>query len=566
MSQGTSTANRDATGQRTELAAAFIFYSITFAWFGRAWLQRMSDSVAVDSSLGAKAADAQLIVWILSWVSRCLRSDFSRILDAPINHPTPNQLTGSEHFASAQLLFFPIDAIVGNPLIAANLTAMLLYPLTALAMFAFMRNIGVRPPVAIFAGFALALGPLHVPGNMQILQTLLLFFPLTAIAIRRLRDVPSVRRALALSFVHLAALLSSYYIAMLSTAFAIIWSIVEGVRPLPGRIRFAIVAVASLSAASAVCVAVSWPYLDQSHLHQSHLRADGMAIWTAERIALARGPMLLKAFGEQEHGLGVVLSVMAVLGLISLSQKDLRGHALGCIALAAIGLFIAVAGIQSLAHADLPRPMGEIFLLGGKLFRLVPRGLLLTGFAFAALAGLGLETLWRRSVRFAAGAFTVSLVLLLATRGSAFGAPHFKPIRAFGEYRSAYRTIGDLIGDTNAGGLLELPRHRGVGNADAEAMMGQIIHRVPLVTGYTGYQPSYRWVVDRHTIPPIEHDDLEKLIEMTDVRWVLVRPKSDWPSVRQHESTTAQIRSSPTFASEHEIDEFILFELTNQGR
>jgi hypothetical protein len=547
-----------------EVAAAFVLFSLTFAWFGRAWLHRISDSVAVDGPLGAKAADAQLIIWILTWVSRRLRSDFGRILDAPINYPSSQQLTGSEHLATSQLLFFPINAVIDNPLIAANLTAMLLYPLTASSMFAFMRMIGVRPPAAIFAGFGLALGPLQVPGNIQILQILMIFFPLTAIAIRRLRESPDLVRTLTCAACYLAALLSSFYLAMLNTIFFFVWSVVEGIRSGPRRIRFAISATASLSAAGTAFLAISWPYLHRQEI-QDGAAGGGLTIWTPEMISLARETMLSVAFTEHAFGIGAVLSIVALLGLVSLSQDDLRAYALAGIVLAGIGMFIALNGLQQLANADLPRPLDELLTFCGRFFRMTPRGLLLTGFSFAILGGLGLETLRRWSPRVAAGAVAMSVTLLLVTRGLALGGSELVQVRAFGEYSSVYHTVREITAASDRSALLELPRHQGVSRADAEAMMGQLLHRLPLVTGYTGYQPPYRWKVDQFTRPPIRHEDLQNLVEMTNVRWILLRPPDDWPVHRRQGRTAEEIRSFHGFAREYEIDEFILFELTDVG-
>src|SRR5690606_17936784 len=60
----------------------------------------------------------------------------------------------------------------------------------------------------------------------------------------------------------------------------------------------------------------------------------------------------------------------------------------------------------------------------------------------------------------------------------------------------------------------------------------------------------------------IRHEDLQDLIELTNVRWILLRPPEDWPVHRRQGRTAEEIRSFPGFTREYEIDEFILFELT----
>ena len=77
--------------------------------------------------------DAQLIVWILSWVAHALGHAPTTLLEANINHPAPAQLTGSDYFLSSQLLFAPLEIATGNAVLATNLTALATYCLAGLA-------------------------------------------------------------------------------------------------------------------------------------------------------------------------------------------------------------------------------------------------------------------------------------------------------------------------------------------------------------------------------------------------------------------------------------------------
>jgi len=537
------------------LAAAFAIFLLSFGWFSRAWLRQSHDSVALTTTQGF--ADAQLIVWVLNWVDARLRSDFGRILDAPINYPAARQLTGSEHFATSQLLFFPIDAVVDSPLVAANLTAFLFYPLTALSMYALLRLLGARGGAAMFGGFGLALGPLQVPSTLQVLQTLPIFYPLTAITLRSLRESPSATRAVLCAVALLAGLLSSFYTAMLLTMFFVLWALVEGLRARPNRIRFAIGSSASLLVAVAVFLATSWAYLQRPEV-----ASDVPMVWTPELLAAARGNVLLRAFGERHFGgVGVALSLAALLGLVSLTQADLRAYALGCIAVAASGLFIAFGGIQQLGFAELPWPLGDVALFAGRFFRVIPRGMLLTGFAFAALGALGLETLRRSSPRGGAVAVVALTAILLATRGTALGRSDLMRVRAFADDTSVYQKVGAIVGGADRGPLLELPRRPRMAAADASAMMGQIWHGVPLITGHTGYLPLNRSEVDRLSATPLQHDALRSLVAMTKVRWILLQPRDRWRGEREYSLTVGQLRSFPGLIGEYAVDGFLLFQL-----
>jgi hypothetical protein len=89
-----------------------------------------------------------------------------------------------------------------------------------------------------------------------------------------------------------------------------------------------------------------------------------------------------------------------------------------------------------------------------------------------------------------------------------------------------------------AGALLELPLR---GQRDArrntlsaslvpDAMIGSTFHWVPLVTGFTGYQPPhYRLLLQLIGRLP-DPDAFATLVDMTHVRWVLLRAPGDWVS------------------------------------
>ncbi len=536
------------------LAVAFVVFAATFAWLNRNWLDHAADSIAVTDRPGT--ADGQLIVWVLNWVALRLRSDFTSIVDAPINYPALGQLTGSEHFATSQLLFFPMNAVVDNPLLAANLSVMLTYPLTALAMFALSTSLGVRPLPALFGGFCLALGSLQVPGNLHILQTLPIFFPLTAIALHRLRDDPRATRVAVCALSYLAGLMSSFYVAMLLSVFYSVWVLVECSRPQPGRSRFLFVAGAVMIAMVAVFLAISLPYLQHADIG-----TERPMLWTPQLLAQRKVTLLLRALSDSKIGVGIAATVAGVLGLYSLSEPEFRRYSYAAIALALIGLFVAAGGLQQLAYASFPGLLGDVFLFMGQFFRVTPRGLALTGFAFAILGALGLETARRRSRSIGVVASAVMITALLATRGPILASPVIVPVRAFTEYRAVYSEVARITSQRAGGSMLELPRRPSPREHDASYMMGQIFHGVPLITGHTGYLPRSRAEVDRLARTPIGDAALEQLIVTNKLRWILVHPESEWSSGRRYRVTVRQLRLSRMTAIVRPIEGFLLVEL-----
>ena len=91
-------------------------YFVLFALLSLRWIAAMARAIPASRDIiFVYGDDARLHVWILAWVAHALATDPAHILDANINYPAPAQLTGSEHFATSQLVFGPLYALTGNP-------------------------------------------------------------------------------------------------------------------------------------------------------------------------------------------------------------------------------------------------------------------------------------------------------------------------------------------------------------------------------------------------------------------------------------------------------------------
>ncbi|HWP65869.1 MAG TPA: DUF3556 domain-containing protein [Candidatus Limnocylindria bacterium] len=69
----------------------------------------------------------------------------------------------------------------------------------------------------------------------------------------------------------------------------------------------------------------------------------------------------------------------------------------------------------------------------------------------------------------------------------------------------------------------------------ASAVVGQTIHRQPSIIFYTGYLPLHVRLIDQLVAMLPDPDALDDLVDMTTLRWILVRPASEWPSVEARE-------------------------------
>jgi hypothetical protein len=151
------------------------------------------------------------------------------------------------------------------------------------------------------------------------------------------------------------------------------------------------------------------------------------------------------------------------------------------------------------------------------------------GLGTALLLALALETVRRRlgTVGVAAAALVVPW-----QSGWTLGRPTVDEMHPAGRDAPIYRTVGEFAARLGAGPLLELPTTRGRGGPrlEPDAMLGSTWHWQPLVTGYTGYPPPHRALLRRTLARLPDRAALDDLIDMTHLRWILVRPAADWTS------------------------------------
>jgi hypothetical protein len=60
-------------------------------------------------------------------------------------------------------------------------------------------------------------------------------------------------------------------------------------------------------------------------------------------------------------------------------------------------------------------------------------------------------------------------------------------------------------------------------------MIGAIRHRLPLITGHTGFWPPHRPLVQALIRQLPDREAAQTLVDVTHVRWLLLRPPDQWP-------------------------------------
>ena len=529
-------------------------YLVTFFFLALTWI-RVAGHALPTGTLLVSTGDARLIAWTLAWVAHALGTAPMNVYDAPINYPAAAQLTASEHLFSSQLVFAPVFSASGNALLSAASVALLSYPLAATAMAFLLRRLGCHWAVAWVGGLAFALGPLQVPGNLQVLQYLAAYVPLIALSLTTLRLHTDVRNAAWFAVVLALATFSSYYMAVMVLVTGVTWIAMEARLPHDRGWRFAVV-VASITALAITSLALaSVPYFarpetgDQSpfgllasgaRFYEMYRDVPGVREITATlfrdqpfRPEMLRDPsffarVIAIIVQLSPRWFGGVLLMLASAGVIALavpgSPRRLASRGIGFVLL---GFVLALGPLQFLWGHPIRLPFLALTMSPARFFRLPWRFLVLAGFGGVLLAAAALEGAYVRLGRRAGIALTVLVGLaLLATRGLDFvGGIEEVPAQTLPIY-DVVRRVAETEG---RGPLLELPIADAANRSlEWEAMIGGTRHWLPLVTGSSGYPSPHRdRLLQLLALLPADYA-FREIVTMTGLRWVLLRPPADW--------------------------------------
>jgi hypothetical protein len=317
----------------------------------------------------------------------------------------------------------------------------------------------------------------------------------------------------------------------------------ELVRCASPRARFVALTCGALAAASLILAFVSGPYLHRST--SSVANASGPALdvfWgTAGWIILA---------ADLRDPIWVGTAALAIVG----AAAGLRGRA-SHRALAASGLAFVVIGVALLAF-------GWPWPLGGWLafFRARTRYLLLSSFGFSLLAAQGLDVLRTRLPSRLGGALLLVAVtgsLVLARRAAV--VPRSDPVLAVSRDLELYRDLGRLVGAQGGGPLLEVPFvSNPLAHSAPEEMVGQLEHGLPLITGFTGYRPDHHALLVSLVTTLPAAPALDDLVDLTHLRWILIRPTDEWPDPAVRQRFLNGLRRYPALGPSWTIGPWIL--------
>jgi hypothetical protein len=485
---------------RRELLAAAALATVAFAVLAWPWVRQalvaIPDPAAANNA--AWGADARLILWILAWDVHALVHEPLRLFDAPIFHPGPRMLAGSEHLLGHLPLTGPIALLTGNHVLAANAAGFASYLGAGVVGYACFRLVGLGAGASAAAAVALTLGPLRVPVDLHVLQYPGWALPLVVAAAARDRPVQA---AVAVAL----AIFTSYYVAaMVAAVLAVEVPLAAAARGPRAATRLATAGATAFVALAAI----SLPYVPLVASPRPDVAGVQRFVgdWMLARLANPLDP---------EFGMGLPVALLVPLGLLAPAFLRRRPPARWWrwVAFVAIGVVVARG-----TFAD--TPLGAL--------RAISRFILLAHFGLVGLAAEGVALVLAVLPGRARGAAAVAVVAaILASRaGDLASAPFTRTLTP-----ERIRPVDRFLAAAPRGPLLQLPPGGAAPTLllrQSEAMVQQIVHGQPLVDGHTGFTPWWASAVREEAWRLPEPRAAQALVDLTGLRWVLV-PASAYP-------------------------------------
>lgn len=545
--------------KRTGVLPSFVAYLATFALLALALLPHFAVAVPAQPNL----QDAHVLPWVLAWVAHAAVVAPTMLFDANVAYPAPLQLTGTDPLLASQLVFGPIYAATGNPLLATNLLAWLCYPIGALAAQRLLAYLGVSPLVAWVAGLVFALGVQRVPFNFNALAVPNLVLPWAALALSRLRDRPDAARAGALLLAVAVAVLGGLYMAMLAGIFCAFWGTSELVRAGAGRPRYLVWCTLVASVCGILLLLVLQPYL-------ATLGARAGAFPSGTRFGLPLGGLREVALTTFLVAGNVAQSVhleprtaLEVGMLLAAALVALGGWSRGVPAARALvprGLVLWL--VFALLAWGYPGPLERVVSATPvRAFRYVHRFSVLADLGLVMLLAAALESL-RAWLGARAGMVATLCVLgvVLWSRGGPFARSPLHEVAAFTpESRAAYASAAGILARNGGGPLLELPIRGLLPGAreeaqtlEPDAMLATTHVWWPTPAAHLSYHAPLRAFFMRTVAALPEPGALADLVDATHVRWLLLRPDDAWLE-RDRGSVLAALLADPAVGESWDV-------------
>lgn len=385
--------------------------------------------------------DTYLSVWIFGWQAHQLIADPINLFQGNIFYPFQNTLAFSEIILPGALLYLPLESATANPVLAYNLTLLIVLPLDAFAMYLFALDWFATTPMAVvrrpssvvsafLAGVIFAFCT-YIMGELRHVQLLLtLFIPLTLMYLARFVRKPNLHNAFFTAlFFALNALSCLYYAVFLAFAIALYL----GIDFIARRFRLTRAHILYGALALGIAVLIVLPFLlpffglqreyNFSAGREPRLFSARPASYIATPASQWLYGKLTRDFYVASKGQplfpGVVVLALATLGFIALFRQSKRA-AIFLVLLVLMGFVLSFGPDlmrdrtgAALLHFPLPYfALAKIIPLLNSL-NAPSRFVILLMFALSLAAAYGVLVLMQRAPRWAWGVALACLVLVV---------------------------------------------------------------------------------------------------------------------------------------------------------
>jgi hypothetical protein len=475
--------------------------------------------------------DTALNAWAILWVARALVTAPTQVLEGNIFHPEAHTIAFSEPVVIPGALTIPVHLAGASPVLAYNLSLLLGYALSGVAMFWLVYRWTHRMLPALVAGslFTFNAHSLVSMGHIQAIHAYGL--PLLLVGLDGLLRVDGRRLwhgLLAGAATAILALTSGYLTIFGITAALIViavrvpdlWRTVGPARRHAGAWRPLVSAGLAGAVLAGLCLyPVLRVYQAVRERHGVVRSLDLVAQMSANGPAyLATPARIHESWARDVYASqaprdslfpGVLAAALAVVGVVAWpgALRDPRVQ-IG-LGLALVGLVLSFGPVTPIYRAFYATVPFASAVRAASRFGV----LWLTGLAL--LAGLGVAAVGRRWPR---AALATGLLALLGVNGEAFRGP--VPFVATPAISPIYARLAALPD----GVVAEMPfwwDPVDVAN-NADYMIGSTVHWKPLLNGYSGFTPaSYRQRADLLWYFPFREACYDELVR-AGVRYVVL--------------------------------------------
>jgi hypothetical protein len=156
--------------------------------------------------------DPLFSVWRLAWIAHQLPRDPRNLFDANIFYPEPNTLAYSDALLLLGIVGAPLIWVGVHPVVVHNLLAIAAFVTAAAGMQRLMTCFTADRAAQIVAGIVFAFAPFRAAHLVHLELLWTAFIPLSLLALYRLLQTPTTRRAIVFgTMVALQTLCSVYY-------------------------------------------------------------------------------------------------------------------------------------------------------------------------------------------------------------------------------------------------------------------------------------------------------------------------------------------------------------------